>query len=482
MVMIGLDPAKHSHAMAVLDGRDRQLASLQVSNDNDGYRAMLRLPRRWPQRTWAVEGASGVGTHLAQRLVADGETVLDVPPKLATRARIFDTGHGRKNDPTDARTIAIVGLRTSGLRTVHPDGDAIALKLMSERRRELVRTRTRTVNRLHQLLMEPIPAGAAKDLTAAKAKRLLGSVRPRDLAGRTRRQLAADLVDDVAGLDRKVRDVDKRLAAAVAATDTSLTGIVGIGPVTAAAILGEVGDVRRFASRHHFATYTGTAPLEVSSGDVQRHRLSRAGNRRLNHALHMAALANKRYDDRGREYYARKLAASKGKRGGLRCLKRRPSDSVYRALLADAERKATGPGGHSGAATKSSAADRSPMASTSDKSLPDPPSPTLRLNLCSKQRALDTEGSRSGRPQQEPVAARDAQRASLALEGPLSRSPSATSSSNRCDETSHQGPHLGDVVLRNSVRCSPAAASAGSGSLPDTGWLSRTAYPVPPAR
>jgi len=372
VVMIGLDPAKHSHAMAVLDSAERQLAALQVANDNDGYRAMLRLARRWPQRTWAVEGASGVGTQLAQRLLADCESVPDVPPKLSTRARIFDTGHGRKNDPTDARTIAVVGLRTAGLRQVQPDGDAVALKLMSERRRELVRTRTQTVNRLHQLLMELIPAGASKDLTASRAKTLLATARPRDVASRTRRQLAADFIDDVAALDRKIKDIEKRLADAATATGTTLTDIVGIGPVPAAAILGEVGDVRRFASRHRFATYTGTAPTEISSGDIKRHQLSRAGNRRLNHALHMAALSNKRHDERGRSYYARKLAAGKGKKGALRCLKRRLSDAVYRTLVADAERKAAGPGGHSGAATKSSAAGRSPVASTSDKSLPGP--------------------------------------------------------------------------------------------------------------
>lgn len=380
MVMIGIDPAKHSHAMAVLDGAERQLAALQVANDNDGYRAMLRLARRWPQRTWAVEGASGVGTHLAQRLVADGESVLEVPPKLATRARIFDTGHGRKNDPTDARTIAVVGLRANGLRQVMPDGDRVALKLMSERRRELVRSRTQTINRLHQLLMDLLPAGAAKDLTAVKAKTLLAKVRPRDVAGRTRRQLAVDLINDVTALDRKVADLDKRLAEAVAATGTSLTRIVGIGPVSAALILGETGDVRRFASKHHYATYTGTAPREVSSGDIQRHRLSRAGNRRLNHALHMAALANKRFDDRGREYYGRKLAAGKGSKGAMRCLKRRLSDAVFRALLDDLHiapvaAQVASPVGHSGATTTSSAAARSPMDSTSDQSLAGPAEP-----------------------------------------------------------------------------------------------------------
>jgi transposase len=146
--------------------------------------------------------------------------------------------------------------------------------------------------------------------------------------------------------------------------------------VTAAAILGEVGDVRRFPSRHHFATYSGVAPTEVSSGEVTRHRLSRAGNRQLNHLLHVIALSNKRYDEHGREYYARKLAAGKGKRGAMRCLKRRLSDAVFRALIHDLQAaEVAGPGGHSGATAKSSAADRSPMISTSDKSLPEPAEP-----------------------------------------------------------------------------------------------------------
>jgi transposase len=159
-VMIGVDPAKRSHAMAVIDDRENSLAALQVGNDSAGYREMVRLARRWPERTWAVEGASGIGVQLAQRLVADGETVLDVPPKLSTRARIFDVGHGRKNDPGDARTVAVVAIRTSGLRQVVPDDEMIALRLMSERRRDLVRSRTQTVNHLHQLLMELIAAGA----------------------------------------------------------------------------------------------------------------------------------------------------------------------------------------------------------------------------------------------------------------------------------------------------------------------------------
>jgi len=367
-VMIGVDPAKRSHAMVVLDERETQLGALQVGNDSAGYRDMLRLARRWPERTWAVEGAAGVGVQLAQRLVADGETVLDVPPKLSTRARIFDVGHGRKNDPGDARTVAVVAIRTKGLRRVVVDDEMVALRLMSERRRDLVRSRTQTVNHLHQLLMELIAAGAQRNLTATKAKALLATVRPRDVAGRTRRQLAADLVEDLVGLDRKLTELDKRLKAAVAATGTTLTDIKGVGTATAAMILGEVGDVRRFPSRHHFATYTGTAPIEVSSGEVQRHRLSRAGNRQLNHALHIVALSNKRYDPRGATYYAKKVAAGKGKKGALRCLIRRLCDGIYRHMVDDQQQRTQrSPGGQLGATLQSSAAGSHPNTGTSEQ-------------------------------------------------------------------------------------------------------------------
>ena len=367
-VMLGIDPAKKSHAMAVLDRNEKQLAALQVLNDSAGYRDMLRLAKRWPTRTWAVEGAGGVGAQLAQRLVADGETVLDVPPKLATRARMFDQGHGRKNDPGDARTVAVVAIRTKQLRQVEVEGEMVALRLMSERRRELVRSRTETVNRLHQLLMELIPAGAQRNLTAAKAKAHLATVRPRDIAGRTRRQIAVDLVDDLTALDRKLKDLDQRIKPAVDATGSTLTDIVGVGYATAAVILGEVGDVRRFPSKHHFATYTGTAPLEVSSGEVVRHRLSRAGNRQLNHALHIVALSHKRYDDRGGEYYAKKVAAGKGSKGALRCLKRRLADQVFRHLVQDQQQRAQrSPGGQAGTSLQSSVAGSHPDAGTSEQ-------------------------------------------------------------------------------------------------------------------
>lgn len=367
VVVIGVDPAKRSHAIEAIDEHEKTLASGVFVNDNAGYRQMRTVARGFLNRVWAVEGAGGVGRQLAQRLIADGETVVDVPPKLSTRVRAMSTGHGRKTDPTDARAVAIVGLRNTELTRVVVDDEMVALRLLSERRRDLVRSRTQTVNRLHQVLMELIPGGAAQKLTATKARGLLATVRPRDIAGKARRQLAADYIDDVTMLDRKLKTIEKRIAEAVDATGTSLTEIVGVGPITAALILGEVGNVARFPNNDHFASYTGTSPLDASSGEVVRHRLSRAGNRRLNHALHIVAMVHKRYDPRGRDYYARKLAAGKGSKGALRCLKRRLSDAVFRRLIDDQAAKS--PGGQMGATLTSSAADLIPMASTSDKPL-----------------------------------------------------------------------------------------------------------------
>jgi transposase len=161
--------------------------------------------------------------------------------------------------------------------------------------------------------------------------------------------------------------------------------LYGIGPAGAARILADVGDVARFPDRNHFASWTGTAPLDASSGEHIHHRLSRAGNRRMNHVLHIAAVVQIRHDTEGRAYYRRKLAESKTPREALRCLKRRISDAVYRQLVADArqidagvQEEETGPGGHSGASSPSSAADfYTPVIGSSDQPQPGPAQPTL---------------------------------------------------------------------------------------------------------
>jgi transposase len=368
-----MDPHKRSATIEVLDERERVLDHGRFATDRDGYRAMLAAGRRYPERVWAIEGCNGIGRHLAQRLVADGEPVVDVPAKLSARARVFSTGQGRKTDPVDAHSVALVGLRSSGqLRVIAVDDATVALRLLADRRDDLGVVRAQTLNRLHRLLLELLPGGAKKFLSVEQAKTLLAGVRPRDVVGKTRRRLAADLIAELVAIDKRIKTANRELEELIAATGSSVRDLFGIGPSGAARLLGDVGDITRFASKAHFASWNGTAPLDASSGDQQRHRLSRAGNRRINSVLHIMAVVTIRNDTEGRRYYERKRAAGKTPREAMRCLKRRLSDIVYNKMRADTERLAASPGGHSGAALKSSAANFHPVVSSSDKPQPGP--------------------------------------------------------------------------------------------------------------
>ncbi|WP_427197768.1 IS110 family transposase [Ornithinimicrobium sp. Y1847] len=148
---------------------------------------MLAYARQWPERVWAVEGCAGIGKHVADRLVADGEDVVDVPAKMSARVRIFATGQGRKTDATDAHSIALVGVRMSGLRPVINDEQLEVLRMCVDRRRSLGEEHTRKICQLHKLLLELIPGGAKTFLSAAQAKELLKKVRPTTPAGKVRK-------------------------------------------------------------------------------------------------------------------------------------------------------------------------------------------------------------------------------------------------------------------------------------------------------
>ena len=382
-VIIGVDPHKLSATIEVVDGHGRLLGQGRYSTDKAGYSAMRRYVSQFPDRLWGVEGANGAGRPLAQRLLSAGERVIDVPAKLAAGARALGTGHNRKTDALDAHFIAMVAVRTPGLRVLAPDGELEALRMLADRRDELSKLRVQTVNRLHRLLSELVPGQSKKDLSALQAKAILTTVRPRDVAGKTRRRMAAEEIADLVAVDAKLKKLKAELKTTVLERGSTLMDIFGVGPAGAARILADVGDITRFANRNRFASWTGTAPLDASSGEQIRHRLSRAGNRRMNHALHVAAIVQLRHDTAGRAYYRRKLAAGKTPMEALRCLKRRLSDVVYRQLVKDAQAAAltageTGPGGHCGATLTSSAVDLPPHIDTSDQPLPGPAEPTLQ--------------------------------------------------------------------------------------------------------
>jgi len=338
-VTIGVDPHKASHTAAALDEHGHLLGQQRITATLEGYQALRQWAGQWEDRRWALEGAHGIGRALAQRLVGDGEQVLDVPAKLAARVRVLSVGHGRKSDPHDAISVAIAARSVPCLRQVGVEDQAVVLHLLTKRRQDLVAARTQTINRLHRLLMDLVPGGARRNLTAKRAAALLAAVTPAGQPALTRWELAAELVADVRQLEERIAAVEARIKTAVAQSNRTLLELFGVGPVLAARFLGEVGDVGRFPTKHHFAAHTGTAPLEASSGQVIRHRLSRAGDRKLNHALYMMAMVQVRRPSAGQAYYRRKLAEGKSPKEALRCLKRRLSDAVYRCLLADQHRQ-----------------------------------------------------------------------------------------------------------------------------------------------
>jgi transposase len=340
-VLIGVDPHKASNAVAVIDEHGELLERAEFSADRQGLRALERWARRFPERRWAVEGANGLGRTLAHKLASTDEEVVDVPPKLSARVRVLSVGNGRKNDELDATFAALAAWRNGRLAQVRPDDRIDVLRLLYERREDLVSERTRILNRLHGLLRDLIPGGVPGRLSPDRAARVLRSVRPqrdsRSAPESIRRQLASELLRDVRSLNRRIADLDARIRQEVEASGTTLTDIFGVGPIVAAKIIALAGDVRRFPTKGHFASYAGVAPVEVSSGEVVRHRLSLAGNRRLNHALHMIAINQVRYEGKGGIYYRKKIAEGKTHREAMRCLKRRVSDAVFKRLAADLE-------------------------------------------------------------------------------------------------------------------------------------------------
>jgi transposase len=377
-VMIGVDPHKGSHTAVAIDEREVPLGEVRVRASASQAGRLVAWAAGWPERTWAVEGAGGLGYLLSQQLVAAGERVLDVQAKLGARVRLLATGASNKNDPNDARSVAIAALRSAARREVAAENHAAVLRLWSKRHRDLGRARTQVVCRLHAVLCELIPGGVSKAITAAQATIVLEQITPSDAVAASRCELAAEFLDDLRRIDTQMRDTRKRLAAAVTASGTTTTEIFGVGPVIAATVIGYAADVSRFPSRDHFAAYNGTAPIEVSSGPRTIHRLSRRGNRRLNHVIHLAAVSQIRHrHSDGRAYYDRKLAEGKTPKEALRCLKRRISDAIFARLQADARHAATaaraeGPGGQPGNDSVASAAGSHPEHRLFGQATPEP--------------------------------------------------------------------------------------------------------------
>ncbi|MDH3308947.1 MAG: IS110 family transposase [Acidimicrobiia bacterium] len=338
-VMIGIDPHKGSHTAVVIDCDGVVIDEIRVRASANQVVELREWASDHAARCWAVESARGLGYLLSQQLVASGERVLDVPPMMASRVRLLGSGKSQKNDPNDARSVAIAALRHPGLATVVADDHTRVLGLLAKRHRDVARLKNKAACRLHALLVELTAGGLPSEMTVNKANSLLENIEVTDEVTRQRIMIATELIDDIARFNTQLRASKKRIRIAVAASGTNLCDIRGIGPIGAAIILGAVGDINRFPTKGHFASYNATAPIDASSGNHHRHRLNPRGNRRLNHVLHIAAVCQLRYPSEGRVYFDKKLAEGKTSKEAIRALKRRISDVVYRQLKADARRQ-----------------------------------------------------------------------------------------------------------------------------------------------
>lgn len=322
----------------MLNETEEVIAEISVEADHHQLHRLLEWAEEFTPRRWAVEGAGGTGALLARQLVAAGEEVVDVPPTLSARVRLLDRGRTAKTDAHDARAAAVVALRHANLRRIIVEDHDAVLRLLADRHHDLVAHRTRVVGRLHALLVQLREGGASAGLSADRAAATLRRIRPVSAADVERKRQCLEHVAEIRRLDAALVELRKRTTEAVAASATTVTDVYGVGPLVAATLVGHSGGIGRFPNAGHFARFNGTAPIDASSGEVIRHRLNPRGNRRLNHALHVAAITQVAHDTPGRAYYLRKIAEGHTRREALRSLKRRISDAVYRQLVADAQR------------------------------------------------------------------------------------------------------------------------------------------------
>lgn len=334
-VFFGVDSHKRSLAVSAVDEVGRELARAEFANTPGGHRSLIVWAlAQGDYGRFGVEGSGGLGRALAQELLTAGLEVVDIPGALTDRERRRLVRKG-KSDPQDALAIARVTLRETTLEPLTPDGAARELKLLCDYREQLCSQRTRVQNRLHADLVVLAP-GYEKRCPNLVAKRHLETAARvlRGLAG-VQAELARKRLHGLRRLDSEIVQLEQRIETLVAQTATGLTSLVGIGPLGAARVLGEVRDIRRYANKDRFASANGTAPIPASSGAVHRHRLNRGGNRRLNRVIHTMALVQIRCDPRARAYIERRRAEGKTYRDAIRSLKRHLSDVIYKQLRED---------------------------------------------------------------------------------------------------------------------------------------------------
>jgi transposase len=342
MVVLGIDAHKRSHTVVAVDQAGCKLGERTLGTTTADHLEMLTWAERFgTDRLWAVEDCRHLSRRLERDLLGAGERIVRVPPKLMAHARDSARSYG-KSDPIDALAVARAALREPDLPTARLDGPAREVRLLADHRDDLIAERTRIINRLRWHLHELDPSWQPAARGLWRPKHLNAVIERLGEHDGLVARLARGMVERCHELTTQIHDLDRELEPLVARLAPALLAICGCATLTAAKIIGETADIRRFRSRHAYARHNGTAPVPVWSGNRHRHRLSRIGNRQLNAALHRIALTQAHYHPAARELVQRRRGAGDTNAESIRVLKRRLSDVVYHALLLDAAQIAAG--------------------------------------------------------------------------------------------------------------------------------------------
>ena len=336
MVVLGIDAHKRTHTVVAVDEVGRRLGMrVTRSTCTAAHLELVAWADRFgSERRWAVEDCRHLSRRLERDLLSAGEQIVRVPPKLMAHARDSARTYG-KSDPIDALAVARAALREPGLPTARLDGPERELRLLADHREDLVAERTRMINRLRWHLHELDPSWDPKPRSLTSGKNITAvAARLAGLDGMVAR-LAADLAGRIAALTVEVNALEREITTRVRVLAPSLLALRGAAALTAAKIVAETAGVDRFKSKDAYARHNGTAPLPAWSGNPNRHRLARTGNRQLNCAIHRIAVTQKRCHPEAQAYLLRRTTSGDTPTEALRALKRRLSDIVYRTLLAD---------------------------------------------------------------------------------------------------------------------------------------------------
>lgn len=330
---MGVDPHKKTHTAVAAKQTGEQLAEVTVKARVKGHERLLMWARNLDhERVFTLEDCRHVSGSLERFLVARGERVVRVPPKLMAGARRSARTAG-KSDGVDALAVAHAFLRQPDLPEAHLEGIERDIRQLLDHREDQVWERTRIQQRLRWHLHDIDPSLVVPDRSLDRfcwLDRVEAHFARQ--APSTQVRIALELIEDCRRITRRVTSLEREIAALVEQHFPQLLALPGCGALTAAKLVGEIAGIERFSSDSKLAMHAGVGPLEASSGQRQRHRLNRKGNRQLNAALHRIAVTQCRVHAPAKAFVAKKMREGKSKREALRCLKRHLVRTIFRTL------------------------------------------------------------------------------------------------------------------------------------------------------